>query len=95
MSGKRTYEPRPKAQKAAKAKKGGQARPNEPLREVCEICNQRRATCRHHKLRRSQGGGDEEANTLDLCDGPGSCHERIHHNPAWAYALGYLIRRGA
>ena len=85
--------PRPKAPPRKKAKKGGRARPDEPLALVCEakgvICCLRPATERHHKLRRSHGGTDDAANTMDLCS---DCHAWIHANPARSYELGYLIR---
>lgn len=40
---------------------------------------------RHHKLRRSQGGGDEQENTLDVCR---DCHNWIGDNPLEAVQLG-------
>ena len=91
MSGECT--PIPKAPPKPKARKGGRARPDEPLALVCEakgvICCLRPATERHHKLRRSHGGGDEATNTLDLCS---QCHATIHANPEMSYRLGWLIR---
>ncbi len=67
------------------------ARPDEPLASVCEVPGCRsRATERHHKLRRSQGGTDEWDNTLDVC----AWHHRvIHDNPGWAYENDYLRRK--
>ncbi len=67
------------------------ARPGEPLADWCEaliygVCAGR-AAHRHHRLRRSQGGGDEPANTLDVC---GRCHDWIHAHPQAAYARGWL-----
>lgn len=96
MSGK----PQPKTFKAkrapkrlrAKPKKSTRARPEDPMRWRCEICGENPATERHHKLRRSQGGGDEQANTMDLC---GWCHAEVHANPEHSYREGYLIRSGA
>lgn len=68
------------------------ARPKDPLSTWCEAglpgCGGR-ATERHHRHRRSHGGGDDPANTVDLC---AACHARIHANPAWAYGHGWLIR---
>lgn len=72
----------------------GRARPNDPLAAWCEIQTvvcEGRATERHHRLRRSQGGGDEWENTLDLCR---SCHLWVHQHPQWAYEHGHLIRSG-
>ena len=63
----------------------GRARPKEPLADWCEVrlsCCDGRANQRHHKQRRSQGGGDDKSNTLDVCT---ACHDHIHHNPTWAY----------
>ena len=84
-------EPRFKQPAPIKAK--GRARPGEPLAHWCQIgvagvC-QGRATNRLHRLRRSQGGGDEAANTMDLCTG---CHSHVHANVRWAEEHGYLIR---
>lgn len=80
----------PKAKK--RARPSGRARPSEPLAERCEICEERPATHRHHRLPRSAGGGDEAENTLDL---DAWCHGRVHANPEWSYEHGYLIRRPA
>lgn len=67
------------------------ARPEEPLAEVCEAradgCTGR-AEHRHHRKLRSHGGGDEKANTLDVC---GRCHDWIHDHPAVAYGRGWLV----
>lgn len=82
-------EPRPKTYAKKRRKRQGRARASEPMRWRCEICNEHPATERHHKLRRSQGGTDDQSNTLDLC---GPDHARIHANPEWAYEMGYLIR---
>lgn len=79
--------------KPPKPRKGGRARPDEPLAEWCQVAVAGvcwgRADQRHHKLRRGQGGGDEAANTLDVCTG---CHDQIHHETGWAYRMGYLVR---
>lgn len=71
----------------------GRARPNEPLATWCEagiaaVCTGR-AVHRHHVRRRAQGGGDEAANTRDVCS---ACHGHIHANPGWAYEAGLLAR---
>jgi len=88
-------EPRPKAPKPVR-NKNGRARPDEPLADWCQVavagvCTGRAQT-RHHKLRRSQGGGDEAENTVDACN---PCHSHLHMNPGWAYRLGWLTRRSA
>lgn len=82
----------PKPKKKPK-KHRGMARPNEPLATYCEVgradCCTGRAEHRHHRLLRSQGGGDERENTLDVC---GACHRLIHDRPSLAYAHGWLVR---
>jgi hypothetical protein len=85
----------PKPKKKPK-KRRGMARPDEPLATYCEvgrvdICTGR-AEHRHHRLMRSQGGGDEKANTLDCCT---ACHRLIHARPSLAYAHGWLLHRSA
>lgn len=83
--------------KQPKAKRSkGRARPTQALADWCEahiagVCTGR-ASCRHHKLRRSQGGTDDRDNTVDLCN---ACHEWIHAHPEEAYLLGWLLRRSA
>ena len=83
--------PLPKKRKPKKARRG-RARPNDPLAEFCEaqlpVCLGA-ASCRHHKVRRSQGGGDGPESTADLC---ATCHVYIHANPAWSYEHGWLVR---
>jgi hypothetical protein len=79
-----------------RARPSHRARPDEPLATWCEAhlrdCTGR-ATDRHHRLPRAQGGGDEAANTIDVCR---SCHiDGIHGHPAEAYALGLLRRKAA
>ena len=71
------------------------ARPDESLADWCELRSPQctgRATDRHHILRRSQGGTDDQANTVDLC------HVDhlyvIHANPKWARNHGWLARSG-
>jgi len=85
----------PKQGKKAKKKRRGMARPDEPLAMWCEVgrvgtCTGR-AEHRHHRLLRSQGGTDEQANTLDTCR---ACHDLIHARPSLAYAHGWLLHRG-
>jgi predicted restriction endonuclease len=85
-------EPKPRKRLRAKRKTSTRARPAEPLRWRCEICGENRASDRHHKLRRSQGGTDDATNTMDLC---GWCHAEVHANPEHSYREGYLIRSSA
>lgn len=69
----------------------GRARPAEPLADWCEArlahC-EGRASHRHHRRMRSQGGSDDATNTTDLC---GACHRQIHANPRWSYQQGWLV----
>ncbi len=43
----------------------------------------------HHRKMRSQGGEHTEENLVALCH---QCHSYAHHNPAWSYERGLLIR---
>lgn len=91
---KRSAMPRRRA--PLRARGSGRARPAEPLADWCEaaidgVCTGR-AEHRHHVRRRSQGGGDDAANTRDLC---GRCHEWVHAHPAASYELGLLARTWA
>ena len=81
-------------QSALRKAKGTRARPDEPLADWCEaaidgVCTGR-AEHRHHVLLRSAGGGDEAANTLDVCSAD---HRYIHDHPTQAYVAGWLKRR--
>ena len=58
---------------------------------VWDIC-EGRASCIHHKLRRSQGGGNDVDNLLAACN---SCHQYCHDHPVESYAKGWLIRSGS
>jgi hypothetical protein len=72
------------------------ARPDEPLIEWCDFAIAGVCTGysqhRHHRLPRSAGGTDDATNTADVCR---ACHAYAHHNPALAYAHGWLRRRGS
>ncbi|MCH9276121.1 hypothetical protein JS533_007535 [Bifidobacterium amazonense] len=52
----------------------------------------------HHRLRRSQGSGEDElhepSNLISVCgmDNSTGCHGWIHQHPNEAVKLGYLIR---
>lgn len=49
---------------------------------------------RHHRKRRSQGGGDTPVNMLRLCgSGTTGCHGHWHHHVQDALRLGYLVSR--
>ena len=47
-----------------------------------------RAEHRHHKRRRSQGGGEDRKNIVLACH---ACHSHIHANPAEARKAGLLV----
>jgi hypothetical protein len=59
--------------------------------EVCGTALSRDAYEAHHRLRRGQGGTDALANLLACCPGLSGCHSRIHANPEWALANGWLV----
>lgn len=44
----------------------------------------------HHRQMRSAGGGETEANALNVCS---ICHRYIHDHPQESYAAGWLVRR--
>lgn len=73
----------------------GRARPNDPLASWCELALPGvclgRASHRHHRLRRGQGGSDEFENTLDLCS---ACHDYAHGHIAEANERGWILRSG-
>ena len=56
----------------------------EHVGEPCDICERRLGVDPHHKVFRSQGGGDEESNLLWLCR---SCHDDIHAGRISRYDL--------
>ncbi len=57
--------------------------------QLCEVCGKEQSKQIHHK----KGRGKllcEKKFFLAIDDG---CHRRIHEQPAWAYEMGYLLRR--
>jgi hypothetical protein len=56
---------------------------------ICEYCRQRRASDKHHRKNRSQMGGWNPANIIDLCRG---CHHDVTTNPNWAWQLGLVCK---
>lgn len=61
---------------------------------ICEVCGLARATNAHHRKNRSQGGGDELSNLLDVCgSGTTGCHGWITENPATSYLNGWSVRQ--
>lgn len=77
------------------ARARGRARPSEALAEVCQIGKWGVCTFtpehRHHIVMRSQGGGDEPGNTLDVCE---ACHHYAHMHRAEARVKGWILPRG-
>jgi 5-methylcytosine-specific restriction endonuclease McrA len=57
---------------------------------LCEICRSVPLTEVHHRKRRSQGGTNDLANLLGLCEAD---HKRVHANPSVSYDKGWLLRR--
>lgn len=75
-----------------KARARQQALSEYPLGGPCEaavlaVCTGT-AEHRHHKRRRSQGGGEDRQNIVLACN---ACHNWVHANPAEARALGLLV----
>jgi hypothetical protein len=58
---------------------------------MCECCGRQRASERHHRQNRSQGGRWTPANILYICMW---CHHAITTNPKWARSQGYTVLRG-
>jgi hypothetical protein len=57
---------------------------------VCEVCRSRLSSQIHHKRGRFGERLTEQEHFLGVCF---ACHNQIHHNPSWAYAKDYMIRR--
>lgn len=55
----------------------------------CKVCGKWPASQIHHKAGRV---GKKLVDTKDFLAVCFECHEKIHHNPAWAYAKDYLVR---
>jgi 5-methylcytosine-specific restriction endonuclease McrA len=72
--------------------------------EWAKVCAKRLALCKgycercgwlahlqgHHRLPRSQGGKNTDANCRMLC---AECHSYVHANPATSYLDGWLLLR--
>jgi 5-methylcytosine-specific restriction endonuclease McrA len=57
---------------------------------VCQVCGGKMASQVHHRRGRFGDRLNEVEFFLAVCF---ECHHRIHHNPSWAYAKDYLIRK--
>lgn len=60
--------------------------------QVCQRCEQARATALHHRKTRARGGNDHPYNLVALC---GDCHLWVHMNPAESTEAGLLISASA
>ena len=56
----------------------------------CQVCRKRPATEVHHKTGRIGGDLLDSRYFMGVCS---PCHRRIHDNPEWAFAQGYLVSR--
>lgn len=56
----------------------------------CEVCNHAPACDIHHRRGRWKSRLTDATFFLAVCR---TCHDRIHHNPEWAYAAGLLLPR--
>lgn len=60
------------------------------LHPTCEVCKEKKATQIHHKKGRVGERLNDCLYWLGVCF---ECHNKIHHNPSWAYAKDYLIKQ--
>jgi hypothetical protein len=56
----------------------------------CECCIKAPATEIHHRRGRWKSRLTDITYFLAICR---PCHDRIHHNPEWAYATGLMLHR--
>lgn len=56
-----------------------------------DVCKGK-ASHRHHRKLRGQGGTNTMANLLHLCT---ACHDYLHAHPRIAYSRGWLVPMGA
>ncbi len=58
---------------------------------TCEFCKERFSLTSldlHHRLRKSQGGGDEQWNLVVLCR---KCHTKVHNNVSGSIIRGFFL----
>jgi len=60
------------------------------LHPRCEVCIDSPACDIHHRRGRWKSRLYDATYFLAVCR---PCHDRIHHNPEWAYATGLLLHR--
>jgi len=58
--------------------------------ERCEVCKIDAPNQVHHRKGRWGKRLNDSAFFLAVCQ---DCHNNIHGDPAWAYAMGYLLKR--
>jgi hypothetical protein len=56
----------------------------------CQVCEHAPSTEIHHRRGRWKSRLTDTVYFLAVCRG---CHDRIHHNPEWAYSTGLLLAR--
>jgi len=56
----------------------------------CEVCLHAPACDIHHRRGRWKSRLTEVAFFIAVCR---TCHDKIHHNPEWAYATGLMLHR--
>lgn len=57
---------------------------------LCQVCLDRQASEVHHKAGRVGHDLIAPTNLMGVCR---ECHARVHSDPAWAYAQGFLTKR--
>jgi hypothetical protein len=79
------------------AKRKGQNEVYKDVREkfltnnpICQVCRCKMASQVHHRRGRFGDRLNEVEFFLAVCF---ECHHEIHHNPAWAYERGYMVKR--
>lgn len=58
---------------------------------ICEWCQKRRATEKHHRVSCGTGGLWTPAGIIDLCN---PCHREATEHPNWAKPLGLIVKSG-
>lgn len=56
----------------------------------CQVCSNNPSSEIHHRRGRWKSRLYDTAFFLAICR---PCHDRIHHNPEWAYATGLMLPR--
>jgi hypothetical protein len=56
----------------------------------CQVCEVHPSTDIHHRRGRWKSRLTDATFFLAVCR---ACHDKIHHNPEWAYATGLMLHR--